>query len=92
MSWDREEQNALEYIFNSLLALCGRAKTDIAVTQISLLSFTLSSLPHKATLSASIQACHSAVLGEGMLAGTKQDWGPQLSMGHMSHVMAGDLG
>ena len=65
---------------------------DIAVTQISLLSFTLSSLPHKATLAASVQVCHSADLGGDMLAGTKWGWGPPLSVGHASRAAAGDLG
>lgn len=71
---------------------CGRAKTDIAVTQISLLSFTLSSLPHKAMLAVSVQACHSADLSEDTVADTEWGWGPPLPMGHASSAVAGDLG
>lgn len=48
---------------------------DITVTQISLLSFSLLSLPHKVMVTVSVQAFPSADLGGDMLAGTKEGWG-----------------
>lgn len=91
MSRDREEKNALKYIFNSLLVLLWKSQNGYRC-QISLLSFTLSSLPHKATLTVSVQVCHSADFGGDTLVGTEWGRGPPLSTGHASCVAAGDLG
>ena len=64
---------------------------DITVTQISLLSFSLSSLPHKPMLAVSMQTCPSADLGD-RLAGTER--GRRASACHGAHVLHGswDLG